>query len=88
MPIASLSQDETPLLKARESNKNQKYSEFRENKYYGETKGMTRDEAARRIDQAAEKKLTELDLSGLELEELPPEIAKCTHLISCPGAYP
>jgi internalin A len=41
---------------------------------------MTREEAVRRIDQAAEEKLTELDLSGLELEELPPEISKCTQL--------
>ncbi|MEP6489309.1 leucine-rich repeat domain-containing protein [Microcoleus vaginatus GB2-A3] len=41
---------------------------------------MTRDEAVRRIDQAAEEKLTELDLSGLGLEELPPEIGKCTQL--------
>ncbi|WP_445247507.1 leucine-rich repeat domain-containing protein [Microcoleus sp. OTE_8_concoct_300] len=41
---------------------------------------MTREEAVRRIDQAAEEKLTELDLSGLGLEELPPEIGKCTQL--------
>ncbi|MEG4146663.1 hypothetical protein [Microcoleus sp. Pol12B5] len=41
---------------------------------------MTREEAVRRIDQAAEEKLTELDLSGLDLEELPPEIGKCTQL--------
>ncbi|MEG3971581.1 leucine-rich repeat domain-containing protein [Microcoleus sp. T2B6] len=41
---------------------------------------MTREEAVRRIDQAAEEKLTELDLSGLKLEELPPEIGKCTQL--------
>ncbi|MEG4348160.1 COR domain-containing protein [Microcoleus sp. LAD1_D3] len=41
---------------------------------------MTREEAVRRIDQAAEEKLTELDLSGLGLEELPPEISKCTQL--------
>ncbi|HSF75640.1 MAG TPA: hypothetical protein VLA84_17730, partial [Microcoleus sp.] len=41
---------------------------------------MTREEAVRRIDQAAEEKLTELDLSGLDLDELPPEIGKCTQL--------
>ncbi|MEG4069104.1 COR domain-containing protein [Microcoleus sp. Pol11C2] len=41
---------------------------------------MTREEAVRRIDQAAEEKLTQLDLAGLELEELPPEIGKCTQL--------
>ncbi|MEG4454539.1 leucine-rich repeat domain-containing protein [Microcoleus sp. N9_A1] len=41
---------------------------------------MTREEAVWRIDQAAEEKLTELDLSGLDLEELPPEIGKCTQL--------
>ncbi len=41
---------------------------------------MTRDEAVRRIERAADEKLMELDLSGLELEELPPEIAKCTQL--------
>ncbi|MEG4808997.1 GTP-binding protein, partial [Microcoleus sp. F8-D1] len=41
---------------------------------------MTREEAVRRIDRAAEEKLTELDLAGLGLEELPPEIGKCTQL--------
>ncbi|MEG4998453.1 hypothetical protein [Microcoleus sp. B4-D4] len=41
---------------------------------------MTREEAVRRIHRAAEEKLTELDLAGLELEELPPEIGKCTGL--------
>jgi len=41
---------------------------------------MTREEAVRRIHRAAEEKLTELDLSGLDLEELPPEIGKCTQL--------
>ena len=41
---------------------------------------MTREEAVRRIDRAAEEKLTELDLSGLDLEELPTEIGKCTQL--------
>jgi Leucine-rich repeat (LRR) protein len=51
-----------------------------ENKHYGETKNMTREEAVRRIDRAAEEKLTQLDLSGLGLEELPPEIGKCTQL--------
>ncbi|MEG4006095.1 leucine-rich repeat domain-containing protein [Microcoleus sp. Pol11C1] len=41
---------------------------------------MTREEAVRRIDRAAEEKLTQLNLSGLGLEELPPEIDKCTQL--------
>ncbi|EGK89151.1 GTPase [Microcoleus vaginatus PCC 9802] len=41
---------------------------------------MTREEAVRRIHRAAEEKLTQLDLSGLGLEELPPEIGKCTQL--------
>ena len=41
---------------------------------------MTREEALRRIHRAAEENLTELDLAGLELEELPPEIGKCTQL--------
>ena len=41
---------------------------------------MTREEAVRRIHRAAEENLTELDLSGLGLEELPPEIGKCTQL--------
>jgi Leucine-rich repeat (LRR) protein len=41
---------------------------------------MTREEAVRRINRAAEENLTELDLAGLELEELPPEIGKCTQL--------
>ncbi|MEG4963037.1 MULTISPECIES: leucine-rich repeat domain-containing protein [unclassified Microcoleus] len=41
---------------------------------------MTQEEAVRRIDQAAEEKLPELDLSGLGLEELSPEIGKCTQL--------
>src|SRR4028119_2077683 len=41
---------------------------------------MTREEAVRRIHQAAEEKLTVLDLSGLDLEELPAEIGKCTQL--------
>ncbi|MEG5138065.1 MULTISPECIES: leucine-rich repeat domain-containing protein [unclassified Microcoleus] len=41
---------------------------------------MTQEEALRRINRAAEENLTELDLSGLELEDLPPEIGKCTQL--------
>ena len=41
---------------------------------------MTREEAVRRIHRAAEEKLTQLDLVGLDLEELPPEIGKCTQL--------
>ena len=41
---------------------------------------MTLEEAVRRIDEAAEEKVTQLDLSGLDLEELPPEIGKCTQL--------
>ncbi|MEG4628778.1 leucine-rich repeat domain-containing protein [Microcoleus sp. AR_TQ3_B6] len=41
---------------------------------------MTREEAVRRIHRAAEENLTQLDLSGLGLEELPPEIGKCTQL--------
>jgi Leucine-rich repeat (LRR) protein len=41
---------------------------------------MTREEAVRRIHRAAEEKLTQLDLSGLGLDELPPEIGKCTQL--------
>ncbi|HSF75047.1 MAG TPA: hypothetical protein VLA84_14730 [Microcoleus sp.] len=41
---------------------------------------MTREEALRRIEIAATKKWTQLDLAGLELEEMPPEIGKCTQL--------
>ena len=41
---------------------------------------MTREEAVRRIHRAAEEKLTQLDLAGLDLEELPGEIGKCTQL--------
>jgi internalin A len=41
---------------------------------------MTLEEAVWRIDEAAEGKLTQLDLSGLDLEELPLEIGKCTQL--------
>ena len=37
---------------------------------------MTREEAVRRINQAAEENLTELDLAGLGFEELPPQIGK------------
>jgi internalin A len=49
-------------------------------KYAGEIKGMTREELLQLIDKAADEGLTELDLAGLELEELPPEIGKCTQL--------
>jgi internalin A len=41
---------------------------------------MTREELLQLIDKAADEGLTELDLAGLELEELPPEIGKCTQL--------
>jgi internalin A len=41
---------------------------------------MTREEAVQRIEQAAKEKLTQLDLAGLGLEELPPEIGKFTQL--------
>ncbi|MEG4627854.1 leucine-rich repeat domain-containing protein [Microcoleus sp. w1-18aA5] len=41
---------------------------------------MMREEAVRRIEWAAEKKLKKLDLSRLNLKKLPPEIAKCTQL--------
>src|SRR4028118_2077699 len=41
---------------------------------------MTREEAVRRIERATEEKLIELDLRGLELKELPPQIAKCMQL--------
>ena len=43
---------------------------------------MRREEAVRQIDQAAEEKLTQLDLAGLGLEELPPQIGKFTQLDS------
>ena len=46
----------------------------------GGTKGITLRQALPRIDQAAKEKLAGLNLSGLGLEELPPEIGKCTHL--------
>ena len=41
---------------------------------------MTREEAVWRIDQVAEEKLTELNLSWLSLKELPSEIVRCTNL--------
>ena len=41
---------------------------------------MTLEEAVRRIERATNKKLRQLNLSGLDLKELPPEIVKCTHL--------
>jgi internalin A len=41
---------------------------------------MTLKEAGRRIDQAIEEKLTELDLAGLGLKRLPEQIGKCTQL--------
>jgi Leucine-rich repeat (LRR) protein len=46
----------------------------------GNTKYMILDEPVRRIDQTAKKKFTELDLSGLGLEKLPPEIGNWAHL--------
>ncbi|WP_293353108.1 MULTISPECIES: hypothetical protein [unclassified Microcoleus] len=47
---------------------------------YGEIKNMTREELLQLIDKAADEAWTELDLAGLGLEELPPEIGKCTQL--------
>jgi internalin A len=44
------------------------------------TKNMTREELLQLIDKAADEGHTELDLAGLGLEELPPEIGKCTQL--------
>ena len=44
------------------------------------TKDMTREELLQLIDKAADEGQTELDLAGLGLEELPPEIGKCTQL--------
>lgn len=41
---------------------------------------MTREELLQLIDQAASQGQTELDLAGLELEELSPEIGKYTQL--------
>ncbi len=43
---------------------------------------MTREELLQLIDKAADEGQTELDLAGLGLEELPPEIGKCTQLES------
>ncbi len=43
-------------------------------------KDMTREELLQSIDKAADEGQTQLDLSGLDLEELPPKIGKCTHL--------
>ncbi|MGB3237150.1 MAG: hypothetical protein WBB29_02570 [Geitlerinemataceae cyanobacterium] len=43
---------------------------------------MTLEEAGRRIEQAAAEGWTELDLAGLGLTELPPEIGKCLPLES------
>ena len=41
---------------------------------------MTRDELLLLIDKAADEGWTKLDLAGLELEELPAQIGKCTQL--------
>ena len=41
---------------------------------------MTREELLQLIDSSADEGSTELDLAGLGLEELPPEIGKCTQL--------
>ena len=41
---------------------------------------MTREELLQLIDKAADEGSTKLDLAGLGLEELPPEIGKCTQL--------
>ncbi|TAE15646.1 MAG: GTP-binding protein [Oscillatoriales cyanobacterium] len=41
---------------------------------------MTRSHLLQLIDKAADEGQTELDLAGLGLEELPPEIGKCTQL--------
>ncbi len=43
---------------------------------------MTREELLQLIDKVASEGQTELDLAGLGLEELPPEIGKCTQLES------
>ncbi|WP_341731213.1 hypothetical protein [Microcoleus sp. EPA2] len=43
---------------------------------------MTREELLQLIDKAADEGSTELDLAGLGLEKLPPEIGKCTQLES------
>ena len=50
------------------------------NEDYGETKDMTREELLQLINKAADEGSTELDLAGLGLEDLPPEIGKCTQL--------
>jgi internalin A len=47
---------------------------------YGETKDITREELLQSIDSSADEGHTELDLAGLGLEELPPEIGKCSPL--------
>ncbi len=41
---------------------------------------MTREELLQLIDSSAHQGSTELDLAGLGLEELPPEIGKCSGL--------
>ncbi|MEG4026546.1 hypothetical protein [Microcoleus sp. S13C4] len=41
---------------------------------------MTRERAVRKIEQAINEQLMELNLSRLNLEELPPEIVRCTYL--------
>ncbi len=41
---------------------------------------MTREELLQLIDKTADEGQTELDLAGLGLEELPPEIGKCPPL--------
>jgi internalin A len=41
---------------------------------------MEREELLRLIDKAADEQWTELDLAGMELTELPPEIGKLTQL--------
>ncbi|MBE9097568.1 hypothetical protein [Tychonema sp. LEGE 07203] len=41
---------------------------------------MTREELLQLIDSSADEGQTQLDLAGLGLEELPPEIGKCTGL--------
>ncbi len=41
---------------------------------------MNRDELLRLIDEAAADERTTLDLSGMGLDELPPEIGKLTNL--------
>ncbi|MEG4088552.1 hypothetical protein [Microcoleus sp. Pol12B4] len=48
--------------------------------FYRETGDRTRGEAMREIERAAKNNLTELNLSMLDLEELPPEISECTQL--------